>query len=128
MISIFQTHRQGMAVWKDNIIAAMVYSVSPGTRSQLRQMLRYQKLDDVGDLVVHMHELEDGVELSTMPPSEAMDDEDVDRTSMTSSRRVSDEDSLVPSASPIDLGDQDFATSQALVTPIPTRRTSDLPH
>ncbi|KAG9692739.1 hypothetical protein KCU95_g6847, partial [Aureobasidium melanogenum] len=127
-VSIFQTYEQGMAVWRDNIIAAMVYSVNPNTRSQLRQMLRYRRLDDVGDLVVHMHELEDGVELSTAPDPDVMRDDNIDRSSMSSSRRVSNIDSLVPSTSQIEPEDQGYTSSQALVSPISTTTLTNTPH
>ncbi|KAH0360729.1 hypothetical protein KCU65_g9178, partial [Aureobasidium melanogenum] len=127
VISIYQTYKQNMAVWKDNIIATMVYSVDSDTRSQLRQKLLVQKLGDVGDLIVYMHEHEDGVELSTTPNPDGIDDETVNRPSMSSFRRVSNVDSLVPSVSQTESAEQVFTSSQALVPPISTRTLIDTP-
>lgn len=117
-----------MAAWKNNVVVTMVYSVDPDTRSQLRQKLLSQKLGDVDDLVVYMHELEDGIELSMAPYTDGIGDETVDRTSMSSSRRGSNIDSLVPSVSRTELGDRGSTSSRALVSPMLTRTSTDTPH
>ncbi|KAG9526861.1 hypothetical protein KCV07_g175, partial [Aureobasidium melanogenum] len=91
-------------------------------------MLRYQGLDDVGDLIVHMHELEDGVELSTASDPGVMRDDNIDRSSMSSSRRVSNIDSLVPSTSQTESEDQGYTSTQALISPISTTTLTNTPH
>lgn len=105
----------------------MVYSVNPDTRSQLRQKLLLQKLDEVDDLVVYMHELEDGVELSMAPYTDGIADETVNRPSISSSRRGSNIDSLAPSISHTESRDQGYTSSQLLVTPMSTRTLTDIP-
>lgn len=73
VLTIIETHREGMEAWRTNVIAMLIYSLDPDTRAQLREERKSKDLDGISELVVYMHDTPGGVELSSQAPMATQD-------------------------------------------------------